>query len=232
MIDLYALTSPNVQKVYLALEELGLPYKEHFVDVWKGEQFAPDFVKLNPNSKIPAIVDHDGPDGKPFTVFESGAILLYLAEKTGSLLPAGRRERSEAIQWLMLQLANIGPAFGNYTHFARFATEGNAYSLARYKTEMLRLYDVLEHRLGQAAYLGGAEYSIADIAMFPWMRGHEGHGVTWDKFPNLGRWFTAIEKREPVQRALVKIGKIQSSRDTASSEDLDRIFGRGKFARA
>jgi GST-like protein len=232
MIDLYALTSPNVQKVYLALEELGLPYNEHFVDVWKGEQFAPDFVKLNPNSKIPAIVDHDGPDGKPFTVFESGAILLYLADKTGRLLPAGRRERFEAIQWLMIQLANVGPAFGNYTHFARFATAGNDYSVARYKTEMLRLYDVLEQRLGQAAYLGGADYSIADIATFPWMRGHEGHGVTWDKYPNLGRWFTSIQKREPVQRALAKIAKIQSSRDMASTEDLDRIFGRGKFARA
>jgi len=232
MIDLYALTSPNVQKVYLALEELGLPYKEHFVDVWKGDQFSTDFVKINPNSKIPAIVDHDGPDGKPFTVFESGAILLYLAEKTGRLLPAGKRERSEAIQWLMIQIANIGPAFGNYTHFARFAPSGNDYSASRYKTEMLRLYDVLEQRLGQAAYLGGADYSIADIATFPWIRGHATHGVTWDKFPNLGRWFTGIEKREPVQRALEKIAKIESSRDTASPAELDRIFGRGKFARA
>jgi len=232
MIDLYALTSPNVQKIYLALEELGLPYKEHFVDVWKGEQFAADFVKINPNSKIPAIVDQDGPDGKPFTVFESGAILLYLAEKTGRLLPAGRRERFEAIQWLMIQITGIGPAFGNYTHFTRFAAQGNDYSVARYKTEMLRLYDVLEKRLGQAAYLGGADYSIADIATFPWIRGHESHGVTWDKFPNLGRWFTGIETREPVQRALAKIAKVQSSRDTASPTDLDRIFGRGQFARA
>jgi GST-like protein len=232
MIDLYALTSPNVQKVYLALEELGLPYKEHFIDVWKGDQFSADFIKINPNSKIPAIVDHDGPDGKPFTVFESGAILIYLAEKTGRLLPAGKRERSEAIQWLMIQIANIGPAFGNYTHFARFAPGGNDYSASRYKTEMLRLYDVLENRLGQAAYLGGSDYSIADIATFPWIRGHATHGVTWDKFPNLGRWFTGIEKREPVQRALEKIAKIQSSRDTASPVELDRIFGRGQFARA
>ena len=232
MIHLYALTSPNVQKIYIALEELGLTYEEHFVDVWKGEQFKPDFLKINPNSKVPVIVDDEGPDGKPFTVIESGAILLYLAEKTGRLLPAGSRERSEAIQWLMIQLTGIGPAFGNYTHFSRFAPKGNDYSVARYKTEMLRLYDLLEKRLGQTAYLGGADYSIADIATFPWTRGHDSHGVTFDKFPNLGRWFTAIEKREAVGRALAKIAKIPSSRDTASVEDLDRIFGRGRFARA
>ena len=231
MIDLYALTSPNVQKIYIALEELQLPYREHFVDVWKGEQFSADFVRLNPNSKIPVIVDHDGPGGKPFTVFESGAILLYLADKTGRLLPAATRQRFEVIQWLMIQLTGIGPAFGNFTHFTRFAAAGNDYSVSRFRTEMLRLYDVLEKRLGETPFLGGAEYSIADIATFPWTRNHDAHGVGWNKFPNLGRWFEAIHARPAVQRALAKVAKITSSRDTASPTDLDRFFGRGSFAR-
>jgi GST-like protein len=231
MIDLYALTSPNVQKIYIALEELELPYRERFVDVWKGEQFSPDFVQLNPNSKIPVVVDHDGPGGKPFTVFESGAILLYLADKTGRLLPAATRERFAVIQWLMIQLTGIGPAFGNFTHFTRFAAAGNDYSVSRFRTEMLRLYDVLEKRLGETPFLGGAEYSIADIATFPWTRNHDAHGVGWNKFPNLGRWFEAVHARPAVQRALAKVAKIESSRDTASPTDLDRIFGRGSFAR-
>ena len=231
MIDFYALTSPNVQKIYIALEELGLPYREIFVDVWKGEQFSEEFVKLNPNSKIPAITDHGGPDGKPFTVFESGAILLYLAEKTGRLLSSKTRERFETIEWMMIQLTGIGPAFGNYTHFARFAAAGNDYSISRYKTEMLRLYNVLERRLGDAAYLGGPDYSIADIATFPWTRGHETHGIHWEKFPNLKRWFEAIESRDAVKRALAKVAKITSARETATAKDLDRMFGRGEFAK-
>src|ERR1700739_4122891 len=149
MIDFYVLTSPNVQKIYIALEELELSYREHLVDVWKGEQFSPDFVRLNPNSKIPVIVDQDGPGGPPYTIFESGAILLYLADKTKRLIPAGTRERFDVIQWLMIQLTGIGPAFGNMTHFSRFAPAGNDYSVSRFRTEMLRLYDVLEKRLGE-----------------------------------------------------------------------------------
>lgn len=231
MIDLYALTSPNVQKIYIMLEELELPYRELFVDVWKGEQFKAEFVKLNPNAKIPVIVDYEGPGGAPFTVFESGAILLYLADKTGELMPTDKRARFETVQWLMVQLTGIGPAFGNFTHFSRFAQAGNEYSVSRYRTEMLRLYDVLERRLSVSPFLGGAEYSIADIASFPWTRGHESHGVHWDKFPNLKRWFEAIQGRAAVQRALTKVAKISSTRDTATKTDLDRIFGRGAFAR-
>src|ERR1700757_1830059 len=130
MIDLYALTSPNVQKIYIMLEETKLPYKEHFVDVWKGEQYNPDFIKINPNSKIPTIVDHEGPGGRPYTVFESGAILLYLAEKTGRFLPSDTAKRHEVIQWLMIQLTGVGPAFGQFTHFKNFAPPGNDYSLS------------------------------------------------------------------------------------------------------
>ncbi|MDH7797623.1 MULTISPECIES: glutathione S-transferase N-terminal domain-containing protein [unclassified Beijerinckia] len=232
MIDLYALTSPNVQKVYIALEELELPYKEHFVDVWKGDQFTADFMKLNPNAKIPVIVDHDGPDGKPITVFESGAILLYLAEKTGKLLPADKRARTEVLQWLMIQLTGVGPNFGNFVHFSRFAPKDNEYSLSRYHTEMLRIIDLIEQRLSTSAYLGGREYSLADISTWPWMRIYMANKEAAEKTPHLARWFSTIEKRDGVQRALAKIGKVQSVRETAKPQDMDRLFGRGQFARA
>ena len=140
------------------------------VDVWAGDQFKPEFLKVNPNAKVPAIVDHDGPGGKPYTVFESGAILLYLAEKTGKFLPAERRARFEAIQWLMVQLTGVGPAFGQTVHFKMMAPPGNDYSLSRYTTEMKRLYELMEKRLGEVPYLGGMDYTIADIATFPWTR--------------------------------------------------------------
>lgn len=232
MIDLYALTSPNVQKVYIALEELELPYKEHFVDVWKGDQFTAEFMKLNPNAKIPVIVDHDGPDGKPITVFESGAILMYLAEKTGKLLPTDKRARTEALQWLMIQLTGVGPNFGNFVHFSRFAPKDNDYSLSRYHTEMLRILDLIEQRLSTSAYLGGREYSLADISTWPWMRIYMANKEAAEKTPHLARWFATIEKRDAVQRALAKIGKVQSVRESAKPQDMDRLFGRGQFARA
>jgi GST-like protein len=232
MIDLYALTSPNVQKVFLALEELELPYNTKFIDVWKGEQFTPDFIKINPNSKIPAIVDHDGPGGKPYAVFESGAILLYLAEKTGKLLSKDPRKRFDAIQWLMVQLTGVGPTFGQWTHFTLFAPKDNEYSMSRYRTEMKRLYELLEKRLGEAPYLGGDEYSIADVATFPWTRNHDAQGVKWADNPNLARWFDAIAARPAVKRALDKVAQIKSAREVATDESKDRLFGRGRYARA
>ena len=231
MIDFYALTSPNVQKIFIMLEELELPYNVIPVDVWKGDQFKPEFLKINPNGKIPVIVDHDGPGGKPYTVIESGAILLYLADKSGRFLPADKLQRYELIQWLMIQLTGIGPMFGQLTHFKRFAPPGNDYSLSRYQTEVRRLYDLLEQRLGQTTYVGGPDYSIADIATFPWTRNHDMQGVRWDDKPNLTRWFNAIAGRAAVTRALAKVEAITSSRDTAKPEDLDRFFGRGRFAR-
>jgi GST-like protein len=233
MIDFYALTSPNVQKIYIMLEECGLPYKEHFVDVWKGEQHNPEFIKVNPNSKIPAIVDHDGPGGKPITIFESGAILLYLAEKTGKFMPKDMAKKYEAMQWLMVQLTGIGPMFGQWTHFKMFAPKtGNDYSVGRYNSELMRLYDVLEKRLGQAKYLGGDEYTVADIATFPWTRNHDAQGVKWDNHPNLARWFKSIEERPAVKAALAKVGAIKSNRDTANDDQKDRFFNRGRYAYA
>src|SRR5215470_14996257 len=188
MIDLYALTSPNVQKIYIMLEECGLPYKEHFVDVWKGEQYSPEFSKINPNSKIPAIVDSDGPGGKPYTVIESGAILMYLAEKTGRFLPTDMAKKYEVLQWLLVQLTGVVPMFGQWVHFKMFAPkEGSDYSAARYTSELKRLYALLEKRLGEAKFLGGDEYSIADIPKFPWTRNHDDEAGKWDDHPNLER---------------------------------------------
>jgi GSH-dependent disulfide-bond oxidoreductase len=234
MIDFYALTSPNVQKIYVMLEETKLAYKEHFVDVWKGEQYNPDFIKVNPNSKIPAIVDHDGPGGKPITVFESGAILIYLAEKSGQFLPKNPAERYETLQWLFFQTSSIGPMFGQFTHFKLFSPKDrdNSYSMDRYQSEVKRLYEVMEKRLAQSPYLAGSEYSIADIATFPWTRNHDAQGVKWEDNPNLARWFKSIDERPAVKAALAKVGAIKSNRDTASDDQKDRFFNRGRYARA
>ena len=170
MIDLYAMGSPNVVKIYVALEEMGLPYTVHPVDVFAEGQFSPEFLKLNPNAKVPVIVDSEGPGGT-YTVFESGAILQYLADKTGKFLAKDGAARYDALQWMMVQMTTIGPMWGQYVHFWRFAPpQGSDYSLDRYRTQVRKTLDVVEGRLGEAAYLGGVQYSIADIATFPWLR--------------------------------------------------------------
>ena len=204
MIDFYGLTSPNVQKIFIMLEETGLPYNFKPVDVWASAQHSAEFEMLNPNKKIPVIVDHDGPGGKSYTVFESGAILMYLAEKTGKFLPKDMAKKYDAIQWLMVQMSGIGPAFGNFTHFNLFAPKpGNEYSFSRYKSEMLRLYELLDTRLGQAKYLGGDEYSIADMATFPWVARHEWQKVDLGDYPNVERWYKAIAARPAVERGML-----------------------------
>jgi GSH-dependent disulfide-bond oxidoreductase len=231
MIDFYALTSPNVRKVFIMLEETELPYNIIPVDVWKGDNYKPEFRKINPNGKIPTIVDQDGPGGRPFTVFESGAILMYLADKSGRFLPKEMGPRYEAIQWLMIQLTNVGPMFGQLTHFKLFAPAGNDYSLTRYQTEARRLYDLLEQRLGSSAFLGGPDYGIVDMATYPWCANHDRQGVSFKDKPGLTRWFEAIAARPAVQRAGKKADAMPTSRDNAKPEDVDRFFGRGKFAR-
>jgi GST-like protein len=231
MIDLYALTSPNVQKIFVALEELELPYTVHPVDVFKNENLKPEFLKLNPNGRIPVIVDHEGPGHRPYTVFESGAILLYLADKTGKLMPTDKRAYFDMMQWLMIQLTGVGPMFGQYTHFKRFAGPGNDYSVSRYQTEVRRLYDVLNKRLGECAYLGGPDYTIADISTFPWTRNYAFQNVKLEAVPNVKRWFEAVSGRPAVKRALAKVDAIQSARDNATPDALDRLFGRGVYAR-
>jgi GST-like protein len=198
VIDLYYYTSPNVRKVLIALEELGLPYEVRWTDITAGEQFSDEYLRINPNGKVPAIVDHDGPGGAPLPLFESGAILLYLAEKTGRLLPADPARRWEAICWTTWQVANHGPLAGQAAHFVSHAPKQgikDEYATGRYVGEAKRLYGVMNRRLGHAEYLAG-EFSIADIACFPWTRVATGHGVDIKAdFPHIARWMSAISQR-------------------------------------
>jgi GST-like protein len=201
MIDFYTWATPNGRKVAIMLEEIGLPYRVHTIDISKGDQFKPEYVSINPNSKIPAIIDPDGPGGAPINVFESGAILIWLAEKTGQFLAADKRRHIEVIEWLMFQMAGVGPMFGQAHHFRKFAPEPVPYAIERYTTESQRLYGVLDLRLGEAPYLAG-EYSIADMATYPWVARHEWQGVSLDEHPNVKRWFEAIGARPAVQRGM------------------------------
>ncbi|HSG75578.1 MAG TPA: glutathione S-transferase N-terminal domain-containing protein [Burkholderiales bacterium] len=200
MIDLYTWSTPNGRKVSIMLEECALPYKVHPINIGKGEQFAPEFLALNPNNRIPAIVDSDGPDGKPLPLFESGAILIYLAEKTGKFIPKDARTRLICLQWLMFQMGGVGPMFGQAHHFIR-NKEVVPYGIKRYSEETRRLYGVLQKRLSEAEYLAD-EYSIADIATFPWVARFEWHKVDLADFPAVKRWFDKINARPAVQKGM------------------------------
>lgn len=201
MIDVYFWTTPNGYKVTIMCEEVGLKYNVIPVNIRTGDQFKPEFLKLCPNNKIPAIVDDEGPAGKPISMFESGAILMYLAEKTGKLMPQEMRPRYEVVQWLMFQMANVGPMFGQCTHFRRAAPEQIKYAIDRYTNEARRIWGVMNKRLAEVEYLAG-EYSIADIATYPWCRRHDWHDISLDEFPNAKRWYKAIEARPAVQRGM------------------------------
>jgi GST-like protein len=201
MIDLYTWSTPNGRKASIMLEECGLPYTTHAINIGKDEQFTPAFIAINPNSKIPAIIDADGDNGKPLTIFESGAILIHLAEKTGKFLAANGRARSEALQWLMFQMGGVGPIFGQVHHFLRAAKEPVPYAIERYSKEKDRLYQVLDKRLKTQQYLAG-EYSIADIATYPWVARYEWHKTDLNAVPNVKRWFDAMSARPAVQRGM------------------------------
>jgi GST-like protein len=201
MIDLYCLTSPNVQKIFLMLEELGLPYNMKPVDVWKGEQYNPDFIKVSPNSKIPVIVDHDGPGGKPISIFESGAILQYLGRKTGKFYPKDERGRVEVDQWLFWQMANLGPKAGEANHFRNYAPQRLPYAIERFGNEMNRIYGVMNRRLEDREFLAG-RYSIADIACIGWASRAERHGHDLSAFANVRRWLKTVLARPAVKRGL------------------------------
>jgi GSH-dependent disulfide-bond oxidoreductase len=201
MIELYTWSTPNGRKVSIMLEELGLPYNVHAINIGKDDQFAKEFIAINPNSKIPAIVDPEGPDGEPISMMESGAILIYLAEKTGKLMPASGRDRYVALQWLMFQMGGVGPMFGQVHHFLRAAKEQVPYAIARYTKETQRLYGVLDARLRDRQYLAD-EYSIADIATYPWIARHEWHKTQLEDFPHVKRWFDAISQRPAVQKGM------------------------------
>jgi len=234
MIDLYAMGSPNVVKIYIALEEMGLPYTVHPVDVFAEKQFSPEFVKLSPSAKVPVIVDSEGPGGKPYTVFESGAILQYLADKTGKFLAKDGPARYDALQWMMVQMTGIGPMWGQYVHFWRFALPGKDYALDRYRTQVRRTLDVTEKRLAASPYLGGAEYSIADIATFPWLRAT---GMFLGKeveaeYPKIMAWVAGIAARPAVVKAIAAVDEVRgkvTQFDKAGAAAMDRVFGRGKY---
>jgi GST-like protein len=200
MIQLYTWGTPNGKKVSIMLEEIAMPYEVHPINLGQGDQFKPEYLAINPNNKIPSIVDTDGPGGKPLTLFESGAILMYLAEKSGKLWPADTRQRYAVIQWLMFQMGGVGPMFGQANYFFRLE-EKVPYAIERYHKEALRLYGVLEKALGQNDYLAG-EYSIADIATYPWVWRHDIHQVKLEDFPNVKRWYDKISERPAVKRGM------------------------------
>ncbi len=244
MIDVYGMSSPNVVKVTVLLEESGLAYRQHYINVFAGEQYAPQFLAISPNNKVPVIVDGDGPGGEPLALCESGAILIYLAEKTGQLLPREGAARATVLQWLMVQLTAVGPMFGQLVHFTRYAPAGNDYGVNRYMSEVRRLMGVLDKRLSASSWLGGDAYSIADIATWPWIRtacaifpwlavGADAGALR--HWPALARWYESIAAREAVQRGVASgerfLERDKSAFGSADADAFDRFFNRGKYAR-
>ena len=201
-IEVYSWATPNGHKVHIMLEECGLPYNVHAIDIGAGDQFTPEFLAISPNNKIPAIVDPNGPDGKPMSVFESGAILLYLASKTGKFLPESTRGKFEVMEWLMFQMGGVGPMLGQTHHFRIYAPEKIEYAINRYSNEAKRLYGVMDKRLAKNKYIAGSMYTIADIAIFPWLRSWKNQGIDWADFPHLKGWFDEIAARPAVQRGV------------------------------
>ena len=229
-IQVWTWPTPNGHKVHILLEELGLPYEVVPVAIGAGDQFKPEFLAITPNHRIPAIVDPEGPGGKPFKLFESGAILIYLAEKAGSALwPADPATRYTCLQWLMFQMGGVGPMFGQYNHFANYATEKLPYAIERYTNEVARLHRVLDKRLAESLYLAGPDYSIADICTFPWIRNPERRGIDLAHYPHVRRWHDAIAARPAVQRGVAVLAERQRQ---GSMTDAERevMFGKTQFA--
>jgi len=200
MIELYTWPTPNGHKIHIMLEETGTPYRVHPVDIGAGDQFKPEFLKISPNNKMPAMIDSDGPGGGPFALAESGAMLFYLASKTGRFLPESLRKRWQVMQWVMFQMGHIGPMLGQAHHFLGYAPEKIEYAINRYKNEANRLYGVVEKRLLESKYVACDEYTIADMAIYPWTKGHADRGIDKAGYPNFMRWFAAMQARPAVQR--------------------------------
>lgn len=229
MIEVFSWATPNGHKVHIALEEMGLPYRAFGIDIGKGDQFHPDFLKIAPNNRIPAIVDPDGPGGKPLSLFESGAILIYLAEKTGKFLSADPASRYTTFQWLMWQMGGLGPMLGQAHHFRLYAPEKIPYGIDRYSNEAKRLYGVLDKRLSEVPYLAGADYSIADMACWPWMRFPDRQGVNRDDFPHFKRWFDAIAARPAVQKGITVLAEERPAAFDDKAKEI--LFGATQFLR-
>ena len=229
MIDVYSWATPNGHKVHVMLEECGLPYTVHAVDIGAGDQFKPDFLAISPNNKIPAIVDSEGPDGRPISLFESGAILLYLAGKTGKFMPADVRGKYETLEWLMFQMGGVGPMLGQAHHFRIYAPEKIAYAVDRYTNEARRLYGVMDKRLGQSRFLGGDEYTIADIATWPWTRSYKNQGLELDDFPNVKRWFDTIGARAAAQRGVQVLANARKALTDDKAREI--LFGASQYTK-
>jgi GSH-dependent disulfide-bond oxidoreductase len=230
MIDVYSWPTPNGHKVHIMLEEcgyrLGRDWTAHPVNIGAGDQFKPEFLKISPNNKIPALVDPDGPDGKPIALFESGAILLYLAAKTGKFLPKSDRQKFEVLQWLMFQMGGLGPMLGQAHHFRIYAPEKIDYAVNRYTNEAKRLYGVLNHQLKSHRFVAGNSYSIADIAIFPWLRSWQNQGIDWADYPELKLWFDKLAARPAVQRGVEVLAALR--KPITSDKERDILFGKGQ----
>ncbi len=229
MIEVWTWPTPNGHKVHIALEELGLPYRVVPVDIGAGDQFKPEFLAITPNHRIPAIIDPDGSGGMPVTLFESGAILIYLAEKAGRLIPADPAARLACLQWLMFQMGGVGPMFGQYNHFAAYAPEKLPYAIERYGNEVRRLHRVLDKRLSESAFLAGPEYTIADIATFPWVRNPQRRGIELADYPAVQRWHATIAARPAVQRGVEVLSESQRS-GAVTDAWRENMFGKTQFA--
>lgn len=229
MIDLYSTATPNGHKVHILLEELGLAYRVHHIDIGAGDQFKPEFLAISPNNKIPAIVDADGPDGTPISLFESGAILMYLASKSGRFLGTTDREKFTTLQWLMFQMGGVGPMLGQAHHFRIYAPEKIEYAYNRYTNEAKRLYGVLDRRLVDSAYLAGDAYTIADIATFPWTRSYKNQGIELSDFPHVQRWFDEISARPAVQRGVEVLAGLR--KPLTDPKAIETLFGATQYAK-
>ena len=229
MIDLYSWATPNGHKIHIMLEECGLSYRAHPVDIGQGDQFKAEFLALNPNHRIPAITDSDGPDGKPISLFESGAILLYLAGKTGKFVGKTDRERYTTLQWLMFQMGGVGPMLGQTHHFRNYAPEKIAYAINRYTNETRRLYGVMDGQLGKSPYISGRAYTIADMAVWPWLRNWQGQGQNMDDHPNLKRWYELVGKRPAVQRGVQVLADLRKPQMDERAKEI--LFGATQYAK-
>ncbi len=226
-IEVHSWPTPNGHKVHIMLEECGLPWRVHPVNIGKGKQFEPGFLAISPNNKIPAIVDPQGPDGQPISLFESGAILVYLAGKTGRFLPEGDRARYQVLQWLMFQMGGVGPMLGQAHHFRLYAPEKIPYAIDRYTNEAKRLYGVIDRQLGRTPWIAGDDYSIADIAIFPWLRSWQNQGIVLTDYPHLKKWFDTIAARPAVQRAVQVMADLRKPLTDDKSRDI--LFGKTQY---
>jgi len=209
------------------LEETGLPYRVHPIDIGAGDQFKPDFLKISPNNKMPAMIDSDGPDGKPMSMFESGAMLLYLASKTGKFLPEDIRDRWSTLQWLMFQMGGVGPMLGQAHHFLGYAPEKIPYAMNRYSKEANRLYGVMDRRLAESKFIACDEYTIADMAIMPWLRSYKNQGVEMDEYPQVKRWFDGIAARPAVQRGLAVLA--DRRKPLMDDKAKEMLFGAAQY---